>query len=1069
MNITLPWQKIMRITILAYLFVIMASSLLQANTGYGQALEKRISATYHNTSAEAVIRDLQKQTGTDFGFTADLGLEKVRVQQLQLNDRSIRQTLEQLLSGRQIGFKEQAGMVLLFKIPQPGRISGRVQDEKGEALPGASVRIVETGNAVQTDAAGNYLFNMTPGSYTMEVSYISYQTRRITGITVTEGKNTPLNIVLKPSRSALKEVVITSGYRKASAEGLLVKQKNASEISNGISGEQLSRTPDKNIGESLKRISGVSSVSNKFVLVRGIGERYNAAMLDGTVLPSTEAQSRNFSFDLIPSNLVDNVVVSKTVTPDMNASFGGGLIQINTRDIPNENFLSMSAGVSFNDQSTGKEFLSHKRGKYDFLGFDDGGRDFPTGLVHTDRGVAPNITMPEAAYQEMVNSQSRKFTNDNFTVYKNKTAPSQNYQFTIGRLLALDTVNNAKFGFTGSLSYRNTQNINIIDNQNRSDWNMNYDNNHGASYEYNTTWGGLLNAGLQWKNNRISLRNTYTRMYDNSLVRITGFTTDESTFTGTPNRIQEADDPTFTYLLQNKLNGQHQLGALKLEWEFARAGIDRQEKDLAIATQTPRLVGKDYLYYYDFGNSTEARFQPMSRQSYRNKEQHYSWNVAGTLPFNWGALRNSVKMGYAGNVKKAGFDWQIASFSANYNKVADSLRYLPVSEMLKPQYIGPNGFVYSVGPYFLDNYEGKSQTQAGYVMFDNRLLEKLRLVWGLRAEYYEYTQLKNGYNTPSKPLFNIKRDDRWQWLPSANLTYSPIKSMNIRAAFSSSVVRPELLDNSQFLRYSPYLGAQFGNQGLFSTRINSYDFKTEWFPGLGEVISVGGYYKYFDKPAELTLSLATGNIEYYIRSSDWAKVYGLELEARKSLDFIANALRNITAYGNLTLQHSQVRSTYNMSDPNNPGTTIQGFVKEQRSMYGQSPYLMNAGLQYAGEHFGLNAAYNKTGYKTYVVSDDPTNIEYEMPREQLDLQLSYRFFNRRAEIRLNASNITNNVSTFFRNTISYEQNPDAIPDADYSDSKRLKAGYTNKYEKGDQITFKQRFGRTFSTSLTWNF
>lgn len=128
-------------------------------------------------------------------------------------------------------------------------------------------------------------------------------------------------------------------------------------MTNGISAEQIGRTPDKNIGESLKRISGVSTMDNKFVVVRGISDRYNAAVLDGTALPSTEAQGRNFSFDMIPSSLVDNVVVSKTVTPDMNTSFGGGLIQINTRDMPAENFMSFSIGTSYNDQSTGKPFL----------------------------------------------------------------------------------------------------------------------------------------------------------------------------------------------------------------------------------------------------------------------------------------------------------------------------------------------------------------------------------------------------------------------------------------------------------------------------------------------------------------------------------------------------------------------------------------------------------------------------------------------------------------------------------------------------------------------------------------
>lgn len=991
---------------------------------------------------------------------------------IDVKDVTLTQVLKQMLSGTGVGFRfANQHTVLLYKLPAPvkaGKISGKVFDEKGETLPGASVRIIETGNGTQTSVDGEYTLSVPPGTYTLEITYISYQTTRISGVAVTENKNTALNIALKPASSALKEVVVTASYRKASVEGLLIRQKNASEISNGISAEQLARTPDKNIGESLKRISGVSTIDNKFVLVRGIGERYNTAMMDGTILPSTEAQSRNFSFDMIPSSLVDNVVVSKTVTPDMNASFGGGLIQVNTKDIPNENFMSFTAGAAYNDQSTGKDFLSHKRGKYDYLGFDDGRRDYPDNLVHTDRTTAPNISLSDAAYQKKVTDQSRRFTNDNLTIYKYKTAPSQNYQFTIGRLLTLDTSNNNKLGFTGAISYRNTQTINIIHNQNRSDWNLNAPDNQGAAYNFNTTWGALFNTGLQLGQNRFSFRNTYTHVYDNSLVRISGFTTDVSTFTTPPNRIQETDDPTFTDLLQNKLSGQHQLGKVKIEWDVARTSIKRKEKDLVIAESGPQLIGNNYEYFYRATINNTPQILPTSRHSYENRENHYSWNLSGTMPFTVAGIRGSIKTGYFGIHKKAGFDWQIAALTVSA-KIPDSLKYIPVGQMIARQNIAYDKYYYGISPYFLDNYEGKSQTHAGYVMFDNRISDKLRLVWGVRGEYYKYTEIKNGSNINASE-FKLKPDPRWQWLPSANLTYNPIQSLNIRAAVSSSVVRPELLDNSRFFRYSPYLGGQFGNQGLFSTRINSYDLKTEWFPGLGEIISVGGFYKRFDKPTELTIVLVNGNLNYYLRSADWAKVYGLEFELRKNFGFIAGEgiLKDLTAYGNLTLQKSSVQSTYSITNPEAGKPNLEISTKQKRPMYGQSPYLFNAGLQYTGNHLGFNAAYNRSGYKTYIVSDSPVDIEYERPREQLDIQISYKLLKNRVEIKFNAGNITNNESTFYRNTGSYEQNPD-YRGPDRSIAFRLKPGFTNKYEKGDQVMFRQKFGRTYSTSLTYNF
>lgn len=1057
---------------------------LQANTTYSQGT--KITLTLNNVSVEQILDKIESSTKFKFFYQVE-DVDLKRIVSLKATNEKIEVVLEKLLKKTRTSFKIDDQDIYLIKRTetitnvikqtpakqQDGRISGKIVDSHGESLPNASIRIIETGQSLQTDIDGSYTISLKAGTYTIEVSYISFVTQRITEVEVVEGKNTSLNISLKLDTKGLEEVVVTSGYKKATAAGLLARQKNASEISNGISAEQIARTPDKNIGESLKRVSGVSTVDNKFVIVRGIGERYNSATLDGVILPSTEVQQRNFSFDLIPSNLVDNVVVSKTVTPDMNASFGGGLIQINTKDIPNENFMSFSAGASYNDQTTGKDFLSHKRGKYDYLGFDDSRRDFPKDLVHTDRTSAPNDGLSDAEYQSLLDGQSKKFKNDNFTVHKYTAAPSQNYQFSIGRLYALDTVSQNKVGFTGSVSYRNSQQINLFDQQRRSDWEYT-SNNQGATYGFNTTLGALLNVGLQLGKNRFSLRNTYTHMYDNTFVRTIGYDNNNGPSDIKdglpPNRIQEVDNPTFTDLLQNKLSGQHQLGKIKLEWNLARTGIDRKEKDISIATSRPVLVGNDYQYFYYTSQQSEARINPTSRQNYQNAENHYSWSIDASTPFTIGSIRNSVKTGYFGITKKATFDWQIAAL-VNSPTIDPALRYIPISEMINPENFGANGYNYFVNTFYLDSYEGKSKSQAAYLMFDTRIMDKLRLVYGIRAEYFKYTEVKNGLNDKASTKFTLPEDKAWQWLPSANLTYSPTEQINIRAAVSSSVVRPELMDNSQFFRYNPYLGANFGNYGLTSTRINSYDFKAEWFPGVGEIISAGAFYKKFEKPIELSFLVTNGNISYNLMNSDNAKLYGVEFEIRKNFGmFLDNdILNNLTAYGNLTLQKSTVTATYSIQDPNDINSTILAPVKQDRSMYGQSPYLINAGLQYTGDQLGINVMYNKSGQKTYIVSSYIDQIEYEMPRSQVDIQIGYKFFKKTLEVKVNGGNLFNKASTFFINNASYEPNPNQVVDNDPSDASILKPGFSNKYEDGDQLRYSQKFGRTYSTSITYNF
>ncbi|SDK72996.1 TonB-dependent receptor [Pedobacter sp. ok626] len=1040
--------------------------------------ETKVTLTAKRTILAEVLNKIEQQSEFSFSFSKKVGA--IALESFQAENKSLANVLKDLTAGRHLKFTQLGDLIALSELPlppKPGRISGKISGQDGESLPGASVKVVETGNTAQAGADGSYIIDLQPGTYTLVFSYISFQTQRVTGVLVTGSRNTPLNVSLKMDSKGLKEVVVSSDYKKASVAGLLAKQKNAAEISNGISAEQISRSPDKNIGESLKRISGVSSVDNKFVLVRGIGERYNSATLDGTVLPSTEAQTRNFSFDMIPSNLVDNVVVSKTITPDMNASFAGGLIQVNTKDIPSENFMSFTAGMSYNDQSTGKDFLSHKRGRYDYWGFDDGGRNSPSGLMVTDKEVEPNRSMPEEQYQQKLVDQSRRFTNDNFTVYKYKTAPSQNYQFTIGRLLKLDTLNKNRFGFTGSLSYRNTQNINEIERQNRSDWNLDTEN-PGKAYGFNTTIGVLLNAGLQLGKNRITLRNVFTHMYDNTLVRNIGY---DNVIGGdfiplnTPQRIQEADDPTFTDLLQNKLSGQHQLGRAKFEWELAKTLIARKEKDLTIANSGPQLVNGAYQYFYIPGNFNQPQISDnLSRHTYKNDEHHYSWTASVSVPFKVAGFSSTAKTGYFGNNKKAGFNWQIAALGRSLT-TAPAVTYLSVSDMQKPENLGVHGLNYATNSYWLDSFEGKSKTHALYAMLDNRFFDQLRLIWGVRADYYKYTDIKNPKSIRGASEYMPKPDKSWQWLPSANLTYSPISQINIRAAYSSTIVRPEMMENSQFLKYSPYLGGQFGNLGLYSTRIGSYDLKTEWFPGLGEIISAGVFYKKFDKPVELTVNIESGNLQYYITNADQAKVYGLELELRKNFGFIVDneLLKNLTAYGNLTLQKSEVVGTFRVTNPDKtPGapSTIELTNKKKRPMYGQSPYLINAGLQYTGKHFGFNFLYNKSGLKTYIVSANPGLIEYERPREQIDLQFSYKLLKNRCEIKFNAGNLLNTASSFYINQASYERNPDYdVASRDLSSAFRLKPGFTDKYEDGDLLKFVQRFGRTYSTVITYNF
>ena len=1067
---------------LLVVFVSISNTLgINTNICFAQNLEKPISIQINNSEMANALSTLGKKAGYQINYDLNLFKEHEKAN-LSANNQPFKEALAKLLNGKNIGFKESdKNTILLYKLaPQQktGRINGQIVDDIGQPLSDATIKILQNSRTAKSDHNGNFTLPLDPGLYTVEISYLSYKTQRITEVQVKAGSSTPLNIALKPQANTLDQVVVTSNYKKSSTSGLLARQKNASEISNGISAEQILKTPDVNIGESLKRISGINTIDNKFVIVRGIGERYNAAMLDGTVLPSTEANSRQFSFDLIPSDLVDNVVVSKTITPDMNASFGGGLIQINTKDIPTENFMSFTIGSYYNDQSTGKELLSHKRGKYDFLGFDDGRRSFPKNLYHTDRQVAPNNELTDEEYLNKVIDQSKRFTNDNFTVYKYKATPAQNFQFTTGRLFPLNENEDKKVGFTAGLSYRNAQNIDQVTHANRGFWALQRTplsdslgrKNTASSYKYSSSLGVIINAGIDLNGHKITSKNTFTQTFSNSLYRITGYSREvggESFIL--PPEIEESDRPIFTSLLQNRISGEHNLSKMKLEWNVGLTSIYRKEKDISQALQAPIKVDNEYKYFYYPGtNFLETRVRPLSRQTYNNSESHYTWGISSTLPFQLFEQGNNLKFGYFGQRKHGNFDWIISSLAANIVSNPE-LQYLPIHEMANPNNMGKNGFRYLIGSMNADGFDGKSQLDAFYAQFDNRFTNKLKLVWGIRAEKFKYTELKTPPRSSVYPkgIDSTYKEKEWIWMPSANLTYEVIPNLNLRAAWSKSIIRPELLDNNEFLIYSPYLGGEFSNFDLKSSTINSLDFKAEWYPGSGEIISIGAFHKHFINPIELSITVASENFLYIQSNSDFAKVSGLEIEFRKKMGFISEGfLNDFTVFGNLTMQKSIVQASFEKNVMQENGQMIKETlkVKNNRPMYGNAPFFYNAGVQYDAKKLNFNIIFHKTAYKTYIISDAPNAIEYEMPRSQFDFQIGYRFLKERLLVKANASNILNSVSSFYKNTGSYTK-----PAFDKDEEAVFKPGFSAHYDEGDAVTYTIKPGRTYSILLTYTF
>ena len=1035
-------------------------------------------------------------------------IKELKVKSIKCDNLPVNACLKDITSGLPIVHRLRGDLISIkyqgsdVSALGDGRVSGKIVDEIGNPVISADVSIA--GKNAVTDSNGDFSIELPSGSYTLIVKATKYDVLRVEKLSIVNNETNTVSFVMRSASdkiASIKEVVIT-GTRKADTQaGLLALQKKAAQMSDGISAEQISKTPDNDLGGTLKRITGITTIDNKYVVVRSMGERWNTAAMDGINLPSTEAYNQNFSFDIIPNSMVESVIVSKTATPDMNASFAGGFVEVKTKDIPNESFTTVTMGTSYNDQTTFKEFLTRKRGKYDYFGYDDGTRDFPLGLKFT------NWENP------LFFEQSRQFKNDNFTNYATTADMGSNFQIALGRNYKLK--NNSKWGFAGALIVRNEQNKLEIDHTGRgnwldtsyllSDWQTTGSNpvefynfkNQGASYNYNSTVAGMLNFGLQLGKNRFSFRNSYTHIYDNTLTRITGWN-EYTSGSGLPANAElaynyfyngivpnndpeqiksldrpytnNANYPIYQTLLQNKIEGSHKIGNVAVDWFAARTGVASDTKDYTLHNTLYNFIGNEITAYHEANNSSSD----FARGYIENKETDYNYGASFKWGKDLGDFNNDIKAGYAG-VSKSNTNFQQKFLLRVDEKVTGSnLMALQgaLSEWLDGSHYVPGGIGWQTRPLYTDEqYKGKVEQHAGFIMFDNRWKSKFRLVWGLRAEYFKYKLLSQQLdpNDPQNVYKEAVEDKPWQFMPSANFTYSPTNKTNVRLAYNRMVIRPQFNERTGLPYFDPIANGLIHNTEMVSSVVNNYDFKLEWFPGLGEIFSVGLYYKNIDRPIEREGYISNeGNLHLYNGNSKNAELKGFEAEVRKNLSFIEadSFFEKLFISGNFTYNETKVISFKDRTKT----TDLDDTYEVDRPLYGQTPYAYNVGLMYDGERLGISLLYNAKGEQYITVGYGYNGEEIQRPYAVADAQLSYKFLrNRNLEVKFNARNLFNRVKEFYNNFNSYSVSKGGGLQTE-REMLELLPGATNKYDKNiDKILFRAYSGRIFGLSVNYTF
>ena len=912
--------------------------------------------------------------------------------------------------------KRILGLLIVACIAQAANakiFKGKVVDATtGEPLIGATVEIAGTKTGTVTDIDGNFSIDCRDNQR-LTVSYVSYTT-------ATTAATADMTMKLSPDQQALSEVTVTAQQRHNLDSSVLEATRTSLTLQSGVSAQQIQRTQDKDASEVIRRVPGISIIDDKYVMVRGLSQRYNNVWINGSAVPSSEADSRAFSFDIIPSSQLDNLMIVKSPAPEYPADFSGGFILINTKDIPERNSFSVTLGGNINEKTHFHDFLSAKGSATDFLGFDNGFRNFNGGINGTLKQIDGGVDL-----------NGNGFNNDWLL---KKSTPWADLSFSVDVTRVRRTESGAKYGLLGALNYsNNTRTVLGMENSLFGAYDVEHDTPNylrrsvDNQYTRNVRLGAMLNlvyinasgaTHLEFKNifnqlgkDRYTWRDGYNAQSD--LVHCAEYNySSRATYNG-------------------QFTGKHTIGENLIDWSAGYSYADKNMPDRRRYTLTDDL--KDGNYGLVAGNDVNREYTLL--------KEHIA-SVAGNYSRTFVADRIApmLKAGVYGEYRSRSY--RTRSFI--YGEIPSAMRYSDiVNTMSDDSNYGSDKLYLIEEVKWRNNYDGNNQLGAAYASV-NLPLGKFNIYAGLRFEHYRMELVSNTQDSRKSPISTYYTYN--DLFPSVNATYKLSEKQQLRAAYGKSVNRPEFREVSSSVFYDFDLsGSVQGNPNLLPCYVHNVDLRYELYPSKSELVSVALFYKHFDNPIEWTYTVAGGTDPVYsYKNAAGAYSYGVEVDIRKSLDFIG--VPDLSVVFNGALIKSKV-------------SFAEGDQEKDRPMQGQSPYLINAGLFYQNSRLGLSAAalYNRIGRRIVGVGrsmgsvSDNVNIpdSYEMPRNTVDLSVSKKFGNH-FELKFS-------VKDLLGEKVEFKQ---------FEDGVKLNNGTVKDVE---EVTRSYTPGRNYNLSLTYKF
>ena len=842
---------------------------------------------------------------------------------------------------------------------QKGKIRGTIiEDATGQPLIGCSVIIEGTTNGSITDFDGNFSISAEPGTYNLVSSYVSFATQKISGVVVKTDGVTVINVRMKDQAITGETFELTATQVKNNEAAIATIKQKSVNLVDGISAQTFAKTGDNSAAGALKRVTGVSIQGGKDVYVRGLGDRYTKTILNGITIPGLDPDRNSVQVDIFPTNVVDNIVVYKTFTPDLPGDFTGGMVDIVTKDFPESRTFGFSSSFSYNPDMHFKN---------DFLTFTGPTSDlWADGAWYRENPINPKTVIPRPLITANNNALLEKVTKSfdtEMASIRGGSLLNQNYSLSYGNQHEREKTT---YGYVVSLGYN-------MKYTHYRDWEFNTFQNSDTTSKYNlellesnkgeigrqeVLWNGLASFSVKREKSKYALTFFHTQNGIKTASKVMQKNTDFS------DNLVILDKTTLYYNQRSISNvllaTKHQFNnKLELKTAISPSMAINEEPDLR---QTIFNITPDGKYTFATGEGA------LINRAFRSLEE-VNFNAKADLKweFNqWSGLKSTFKAGLAYTYKNRTFD--VVEF--NFRNIGKMSYTGNPNQPFTNEYLfsaanSPKTLtgIYPIGQIDSSNIYISNQTVvAAYLMNELPIDSSLKIIYGARIEKAEmrYTGERQTVVNPKLDKFDDSVVlDELDVLPSLGVIYAVAKDINARANFSRTLARPSFKEKSGAQIYDAVTQITFlGNLDLVQTYVNNYDLRFEKFFKSADLVSVSGFYKTFINPIEVVSYNATSADNIIPRNIDNATVLGVEFEVRKGLDFISEQLKNFSVGGNITF----VKSKVEMSEIEYKARLAEArdgqTIEKTRAFQGQAPYLVNSYLNYSDVDKGWDVSLN---------------------------------------------------------------------------------------------------------------